>query len=105
MNRSFGKSVNNRDFNETTIEAVWCKARIIQGVDPRIRRLDACGAVIDRNQYGKCDRHGTGWEVDHIHPVARGGTDTFDNLQPLQWENNRHKGDDLRWSCAVVKAA
>ena len=35
-----------------------------------------------------------GWEVDHIKPVARGGTDSMENLQPLQWENNRKKGDN-----------
>jgi 5-methylcytosine-specific restriction endonuclease McrA len=34
-----------------------------------------------------------GWEVDHIRAVANGGSDDLDNLQPLQWENNRKKGD------------
>jgi len=43
-----------------------------------------------------------GWEIDHKKPVANGGTDDLDNLQPLQWENNRHKGDNWpNWDCKV----
>ena len=26
-----------------------------------------------------------GWEIDHIKPVARGGTDNLNNLQALYW--------------------
>jgi len=37
-----------------------------------------------------------------ILPVSKGDTDHIDNLQPLQWENNRHKGDDYpRWYCKI----
>jgi len=34
-----------------------------------------------------------GWEVDHIRPVSHDGGDDLANLQPLQWKNNRCKGD------------
>ncbi|KUG25132.1 hypothetical protein ASZ90_005048 [hydrocarbon metagenome] len=43
-----------------------------------------------------------GWEIDHIIPLSLGGTDDIANLQPLHWENNRKKSDNLEWSCAIV---
>jgi 5-methylcytosine-specific restriction endonuclease McrA len=90
-------------FDEHTKAAVWIKATVVSGTDPRIRRKDVCGAWIDWGQYGITNHHGNGWEIDHIRPVAKGGTDDLSNLQPLQWENNRTKGDDYPAAafCAV----
>jgi hypothetical protein len=71
-------------------------------MDPQVRRKDGCGAWIDWAAYGMCIENGTGWEIDHAVPVAVGGGDEITNLQPLQWQNNRHKGDDWpTWSCLV----
>ena len=33
------------------------------------------------------------WEVDHRHPVSKGGTDSPKNLQAVQWKENRIKSD------------
>ena len=33
-----------------------------------------------------------GWEMDHKHPLAKGGTNHTRNWQALQWEENRKKG-------------
>jgi hypothetical protein len=85
---------NGSQFDDVTIQAVWNKGRLMPGANPSARRIDACGAVIDRAKYGNTEQTGTGWEIDHIIPVSRGGTDGLPNLQPLQWQNNRRKGDD-----------
>lgn len=51
-------------------------------------------------EYGKTTQYG--WEVDHIKPVAHGGTDNVANLQALHWQNNRHKGDNYpHWACGL----
>ncbi|MBZ4419051.1 HNH endonuclease signature motif containing protein [Myxococcus sp. RHSTA-1-4] len=42
--------------------------------------------------YGKLDVPG-GWEVDHSRPLARGGTNHFNNLRPICVRVNRQKQD------------
>ena len=103
-NRSYGRTVLNESFVQATVEAVWMKGVVVLGVDPNVRRKDSCGAWIDRNQYGVTTENGTGWEIDHIVAVANGGNDQLYNLQPLQWQNNRAKGDNYPglWNCAAV---
>lgn len=88
-------------FSAAVIQAVWNKGRPIPGYDANSVRADVCGAVMFGSQYGDTSSvHG--WEIDHIQPVAMGGTDDLWNLQPLQWQNNRHKSDNYpNWSCAV----
>jgi len=96
MVRSPNTRVDGGPFDERTIEAVWQKGTP-EPQYPSFRK-DQCGASMHRPKYGNAEQWG--WEIDHIKPVSRGGTDDLNNLQPLQWENNRHKGDDYpNWSC------
>jgi 5-methylcytosine-specific restriction endonuclease McrA len=84
-----------------TILAVWNKGAIVpdkngQHWDPKVWRYDKCGKPIKYSEHGNTASD-VGWEIDHIKPIAKGGTDDLSNLQPLQWENNRAKGDTYPW--------
>ena len=87
-------------FSEDVVEQVWQKATYVSAENEKNGfRKDQCPAWIQRNKYGS--RNSTyGWEIDHITPVSRGGTDSVSNLRPLQWENNVATSDG-RLSCPV----
>ena len=76
-------------FSDKDVDNVWNKGQKIPDKNPNDVRNDACGAEIHRDAHGdtKSDH---GWEIDHKDP---NGGDELSNLQPLQWENNRRKGD------------
>ena len=54
--------------------------------------------------YGKTESD-YGWEIDHIRPKSMMGSDFISNLQPLQWQNNRSKGDNYPSFETVVSSS
>ena len=79
--------------SKKAIDVVFSKAKTVRGKDPNTHRRDASGNIIYRNSYGKSSD--MGWEIDHIKPKARGGSDDIVNLQALKTTVNRAKSDSL----------
>lgn len=101
MSRAYNTDKNGKPYSDALRMQVWSKAQVVHGCNPNLIRKDSCGALIHWAKYGYTIQYG--WEIDHIKPVVKGGDDTISNLQPLQWQNNRKKGDDYPAAnyCAV----
>jgi len=75
-------------------EKAWESAKKIRGEDPDKYRQDPYGNRLYKSSYGK--NSAMGWEVDHIKPKSRNGSDNSKNLQALKTEINRSKQDSLQ---------
>ena len=90
---------HGRPWKTELVRRVWEKGRIVQGYDAGLFRRDSCGAWIKLTEFGEGEGSEHGWHIDHIRPIARGGDDAAENLQPLHWINNLEKGDQFPHSC------
>lgn len=79
---------------KTDIDKVWDKAREIRGKNPNTYRRDPYGNTLYKSSYGKSTN--MGWEIDHIKPKSRGGSDGLRNLQALKTSINRAMGDSVK---------
>lgn len=69
---------------------IFGKAKKIKGKDPNRYRKDDFGNVIFFDSYGLNSE--MSWEIDHIKPKSKGGSDKNRNLRPLLTSENRRKG-------------
>ena len=66
---------------------VWKKASPIEGKNPDIWRYDVAGVKIRFDDL-KSATSRYAWNIDHIIPKTRGGSDELINLQPLNRRDN-----------------
>lgn len=85
------------EFADWELDIIWGRAYEVDGFDREKYRQDACGAWIQRYNYGRITsgEHplSTKWNVDHVVARAREGPDDLGNYMPLQWYNNQMKAD------------
>ena len=79
-------------YSKKELDAIFDKGNKIRGKNPDQYRKDDYGNTIFRQSYGK--ESPMGWEVDHVHPKAQGGTNNPRNLKPVQSSENSRKGDN-----------
>jgi 5-methylcytosine-specific restriction endonuclease McrA len=72
---------------------VFNLAKPIVGKDPKLYRQDPYKNQMYLHSRGKCSKQG--WDIDHIKPSSKGGSDSIRNLQALNPSINRSKGNTL----------
>ena len=70
----------------------WNALKSIPGKDPDVWRKDRYGNVVRYASYGT-KKGKYAWELDHIKPKSKGGTDKPANLQALHRDENQKKSD------------
>jgi len=77
--------------SQEEINKVWKRGKPIKGKNPDTYRKDIKGNEIYKPSYGLDSKKG--WEIDHIKPLNKGGSNAMKNKQPLQSGENKRKSD------------
>ena len=79
---------------KSRVDQVWDKAKTVRGKDPNKYRQDPYGNLLYKSSQGKSSE--MGWQIDHIKPKSKGGSDHIRNLQALNSKINMSKGNSLK---------
>ena len=85
------------NYSEGRLKEIWNKGHVISNKDKELYRKDDCGNEIYWSSYGK--QSDMGWEVDHIKPESKEGSNNLRNLRPLHHEENARKGNAYPYHC------
>ena len=113
--------VASKEWNKNNRERINQRAKERKQNDPILRLQDSVTSIINRylkikskktNEYLGCsyeeyslylekqfteemswENYGTYWEIDHIQPLSKGGSFHYINTQPMNFSENRSKGN------------
>ena len=90
---AFGDARRTTYKSKNAASKVWNLAKPIKGKNSDVYRQDPYGNQLNRQSYGSTGKYG--WQIDHIIPQNRGGSNDITNLQALSSYINMQKGDSL----------
>jgi len=92
------RTLSKSEKKSPLIDEMWEKARIVDGLDKDLFRMDACGAMIRKDFLA--EQNHFGWVIDLIDP---NGGQTPENMRPLHWINDYSKGNDYPSYLSAVR--
>ena len=99
MNSNKNTNINNKNTNygrKDCKDAVWKKAKKVKELNPDEYRLCAISNDIIRYSHYGNNSSIYNWDIDHIIPKSKNGSDDISNLQAVSASKNRSIGNSIK---------